>query len=55
MYFQWTLWDMVSTWGDNFMNNHLDCVFSEFAQVLCRRYHKVQMDEQLYITLGTVK
>ncbi len=28
MYFQWTLWDMVSTWGDNFMNNHLDCVFS---------------------------
>ncbi len=56
VYFQWTLQDTTLTWGDNFVNfNHLDYTYSEFAQVLCKRYHKVQMDEQVYMTLRIIK
>jgi hypothetical protein len=47
-YFRWTLWDMTSAWGNNFVNNHLDCTFSKFAQTFCKRYCKVQMNEKKY-------
>jgi hypothetical protein len=40
-YFQWTLWHMTLFGGDNFVNNHLDSTFGEFAQVFYRRYRKV--------------
>jgi len=37
------------------MNKHPNCTFNEFTQVLCKNYHKVQTDEQIYMTLRTVK
>ncbi len=37
------------------MNNHPDCTFSKFAQVFCIRYNKIQMDEQVYMTLRIIK
>jgi hypothetical protein len=40
-YFQWTLWDTTLAWGDNFVDNHLDCTFGKFAQSFCRSYRKV--------------
>jgi hypothetical protein len=46
---------MASAWGHNFMNNHLDYTFNEFAQVFYKEYHKVQTDEHIYINLWIVK
>lgn len=46
---------MTLTWGDNFVNNHLDYTFNEFAQVLCRTYYKVETDEQVHMTFNIVK
>ncbi len=46
---------MALAWGDNFVNNHLDYTFNKFAQTFCRRYRKVQMNEQVYMTLRIIK
>jgi hypothetical protein len=43
-YFQRTLCDVTSAWGDNFFNSHLDCTFSEFTQKFCKQYCKVDMN-----------
>jgi hypothetical protein len=55
VYFQWTLQDMTLTWEDNFVNNHPDYTFNKFAQVFYTRYNKVQMDEQVNMTLKIIK
>jgi len=49
------LQDTALVWGDNFVNNHPNYTFNKFAQTFCRRYHKVQMDEQVYMTLQIIK
>ncbi len=41
--------------GDNFVNIHPKCTFSEFAQAFCRQLLKVQMDDQVYMHLQIVK
>lgn len=46
---------MALAWGDNFVNNHPNYTFNKYAQTLWRWYRKVQMDEQIYMTLWTVK
>jgi deoxyadenosine/deoxycytidine kinase len=46
---------VISNWGNNFVNNHLDCTFNEFAQAFCKTYRKVQIDEQVYMTLKIIK
>jgi hypothetical protein len=55
VYFQLTLRDTTLTWGNNFVNNHPNCNFNKFAQMLCRRYRKVQTNEQVYMTLKIIK
>jgi hypothetical protein len=55
VYFQWMLRDTTLTWGDNFVNNRLNCTFNKFAQVFCRRYEKVEMNEQVYMTSKIIK
>ncbi len=30
--FQWMFWGFALTYGDNFVNSHLDCTFEEFFQ-----------------------
>jgi hypothetical protein len=55
VYFQWTFQDMALAWGDNFVNSHSKCTFNKFAQAFCKRYCKFQMDEQVYMNLGTIK
>ncbi len=41
--------------GDNFVNIHPKCTFSEFAQAFCKQLLKVQMDDQVYMHLQIVK
>jgi hypothetical protein len=55
-YFQWMLRNTTLTWGDNFVDSTtLIILIMSFAQALCKRYCKVQMDEQVYMTLRTIK
>jgi hypothetical protein len=53
--FLWSLRDLTSTWGNHFANSHSDCTFDDFAQVFCRQYHKMQINEQVYMNLQTIK
>jgi len=55
VYFQWMLRDTTLTWGDNFVNSRSNCTFNKFAQVFCKRYKKVQMNEQVYMTSKIIK
>ncbi len=54
MYFQWTLQNSTLAWGANFVNSHLNYTF-EFVQDFCKRYHKVQTNEQVFMNLQTIK
>jgi uncharacterized protein YodC (DUF2158 family) len=41
-------------YGDNFVNSHPKCTISEYVQVFCKWYRKVQMNKQVYVNLWTI-
>jgi hypothetical protein len=53
--FYFTFHDAIFEWGENFMQTHPICKFEELQVAFCKRYQKVQMNEQVYITLRMIK
>ncbi len=53
--FCFTLRDAISKWGFFFMRTPLVCRFEELEVTFCKRYQKVQMDEQVYMALRMLK
>ena len=53
--FCYTLRDAVSEWGENFLNSYPGCNFEMITKALCKRYRKVQTDEQVYMALRAIK
>jgi len=47
--FSFTLRDEILGWGENFMQSHLGCIFLELKIALCKLYHTMQNDEQVYM------
>jgi hypothetical protein len=45
----------MSDWCNNYLGNYLDCIFVELKLVFCKRYRKVQNDEQVYLYLKNMK
>jgi len=35
-------------WGNKNLGDYLDCIFIELQLAFCKRYRKVQNDEQVY-------
>jgi hypothetical protein len=53
--FNFTLRDIVSNWCNNYMGDYLHCTFVELQLTFCKRYRKVQNDEQVYLQLENMK
>jgi hypothetical protein len=53
--FKFTLKNIMSDWCNNYLGNYLDCIFVELKLVFCKRYRKVQNDEQVYLYLKNMK
>jgi hypothetical protein len=47
--FSFTLGDIMSNYCNNYMGDYPDCTFAELQLVFCKRYIKVQNDEQVYL------
>ncbi len=45
----------MSHWCNNYMGDYLDCTFVELQLAFCKRYRKVQNDEQVYLYLKHMK
>jgi hypothetical protein len=53
--FCFTLKDVISEWGKNFMQFHLGCTILELEVAFYKWYHIVQNDEQVYMVLKVIK
>jgi hypothetical protein len=49
--FDFILCDNIFKWGENFLQDHPDCIFVEFEQVFYKHYKMGQNDEQIYLKL----
>jgi hypothetical protein len=47
--FSFTLRDTISNWCNNYLGDYPDCTFVELQLTFCKRYKKVQNDEQIYL------
>jgi hypothetical protein len=47
--FNFTLRDIVSTWCNNYFGDYPECTFAKLQLIFCKRYRKVQNDEQVYL------
>jgi hypothetical protein len=45
----------VSNWCNNYIGDYLDCIFVKLQLAFCKRYRKVQNDEQVYLQLKNMK
>jgi len=53
--FNYTLREMASYWGHNYMLKFPNYSFFELMQVLCKHHHKMQNDKQIYMELKSIK
>ncbi len=53
--FGFTLKNNISEWGENFVQNHLNCTFEELEQAFCKRFHIVKNGEKIYVQLKNLK
>jgi hypothetical protein len=47
--FSFTLRDIISNWCNNYLGDYPYCTFVELQLTFCKRYKKVQNDEQIYL------
>jgi len=53
--FCFTLRDVILEWAEDFMYSHLGCTFLELEIAICKQYHTIQNDEQVYMALRVTK
>jgi len=49
--FGFILWDGISKWGENFVQDHPNCTFEELEQTFCKHFWIVKNDEEVYMQL----
>ncbi len=47
--FSFSLRDIVSDWCHNYLGDYPNCIFAKLQLAFCKRYRKVQNDEQVYL------
>jgi len=47
--FGFTLWDNISKWGKNFVQDHPNCTFEELEHALCKHFRIMKNDEEVYM------
>jgi hypothetical protein len=47
--FGFTFIDNIFEWGDNFVQDHPNCIFEELEQAFCKRFIIVKNDEEVYM------
>jgi len=49
--FGFILWDGISKWGENFVQDHPNCTFEELEQTFCKHFWIVKNDKEVYMEL----
>jgi hypothetical protein len=49
--FGFTLNDTIFEWGENYVQDHPNCIFEELEQTLCKRFKIMKNDEEVYMQL----
>jgi hypothetical protein len=44
-----TLWDIISKWGENYVKDHPDRTFEELEQAFCKRFQTMKNDNLKFI------
>jgi hypothetical protein len=47
--FGFTLRDNISGWGENYVQDHQNCIFEELEQAFCKRFKIVKNNEKAYM------
>jgi hypothetical protein len=53
--FNFTLKDIMFDRCNNYLRDYLNCTFAELHLAFCKKYKKVQNDEQVYLQLKNMK
>jgi len=53
--FNFTLQDIISKWGENFVQDCLNYTFDELKQAFCKSFHSVKNDKKIYIQLRNLQ
>ncbi len=53
--FCFILKDVISKWGESFMQPHPKCTFAELEAAFCKHYRKVQTNKHVYMALRVIK
>ncbi len=53
--FSFTLKDIIYGQCNNYMGNYPNCIFVELQLAFCKKYRKIQNDEQVYLQLKNMK
>ncbi len=47
--FGFTLWDNISEWGKNVIQDHPNCTFEELEQTFYKHFWTMKIDEKIYM------
>ncbi len=53
--FGFTLQENISEWGENFIQDHLNCTFDELEQTFFKHFQIVRNDEEKYMQLRNLQ
>jgi hypothetical protein len=51
--FGFTLKDNIFEWGENYVQNHPNCIFEDLEQTFCKQFRTIKNDEEVYMQLQT--
>jgi hypothetical protein len=53
--FGFTLLDNISKWGENYVQDHLNCTFEDLKHTFCKRFKIIKNDEEVYMQLQNIQ
>jgi len=46
--------DSILEWNDNFLQDHLSCMFGKLEEFFCKWFQTVKNDEEVYMQLRNI-
>jgi hypothetical protein len=53
--FGFTLRDNISEWGENYVQDHPNCIFEKLEQAFCKKFRIIKNDEEVYMPLHNIR
>jgi len=53
--FGFILWDNISKWGENFIQDHPNYTFDGLGQAFCKHFWTMKNDEEIYMQLRNLQ